>query len=59
MPAFFNNTVYYGAVGDALKAFPVTTARLAAVPSSQSTYHFSYPGTTPSVSANGTANAIV
>ena len=59
MPAFFNNTVYYGAVGDALKAFPVTTARLAAVPSSQSTHHFSYPGTTPSVSANGTANAIV
>jgi hypothetical protein len=59
MPAFFSNTVYYGAVGDALKAFPVTTARLAAVPSSQSTHHFSYPGTTPSVSANGTANAIV
>jgi hypothetical protein len=59
MPAFFSNTVYYGAVGDALKAFPVTTARLAAAPSSQSTHHFGYPGTTPSVSANGTANAIV
>src|SRR6266851_4362091 len=29
MPAFFNNTVYYGAVGDALKAFPVTNAKLA------------------------------
>jgi hypothetical protein len=59
MPAFFNNTVYYGAVGDALKAFPVTTARLAAAPSSQSTHHFGYPGTTPSVSANGTINGIV
>jgi hypothetical protein len=59
MPAFFNNTVYYGAVGDALKAFPVTTARLAATPSSQSTHHFGYPGTTPSVSANGVANGIV
>ena len=59
MPAFFNNTVYYGAVGDALKAFPVTTARLAAAPSSQSTHHFGYPGTTPSVSANGTTNGIV
>src|SRR6267378_1296199 len=59
MPAFFNNTVYYGAVGDALKAFPVTTARLAATPSSQSTHHFGYPGTTPSVSANGAANGIV
>ena len=59
MPAFFNNTVYYGAVGDALKAFPVTTARLAAAPSSQSTHRFGYPGTTPSVSANGTTNGIV
>jgi len=59
MPAFFNNTVYYGAVGDALKAFPVTTARLAAAPSSQSTHHFGYPGTTPSISANGTTNGVV
>jgi len=59
MPAFFNNTVYYGAVGDALKAFPVTAAKLAAAPSSQSTHSFGYPGTTPSVSANGTTNGIV
>ena len=59
MPAFFNNTVYYGAVGDALKAFPVTTAKLASAPSSQSTHHFGYPGTTPSISANGTTNGIV
>jgi len=59
MPAFFNNTVYYGAVGDALKAFPVTIAKLAGAPSSQSTHHFGFPGTTPSVSANGTTNGIV
>jgi len=59
MPAFFNGAVYYGAVGDALKAFPVTTAKLASTPSSQSTHSFSYPGSTPSVSANGTTNGIV
>ncbi|HYL82938.1 MAG TPA: immunoglobulin domain-containing protein [Candidatus Angelobacter sp.] len=59
MPAYFNGTVYYGAVGDALKAFPVVSAKLAATPSSQSTHHFGYPGTTPSVSANGTTNGIV
>jgi hypothetical protein len=59
MPAYFSGTVYYGAVGDALKAFPVATARLAGTPSSQSTHHFGYPGTTPSVSANGTTNGIV
>jgi len=59
MPAFFNGTVYYGAVGDALKAFPVASAKLASTPSSQSTHQFGYPGTTPSVSANGSANGIV
>ncbi|PYU86869.1 MAG: pyrrolo-quinoline quinone [Acidobacteria bacterium] len=59
MPAFFNGTVYYGAVGDALKAFPVASAKLASAPSSQSTHQFGFPGTTPSVSANGSANGIV
>lgn len=59
MPAFFNDTVYFGAVGDALKAFPVANARVAATPASQSTHAFSFPGTTPSVSANGTTNGIV
>jgi hypothetical protein len=59
MPAFFNNTVFYGAVGDALKAFPVNSAKLASTPASQSTHHFGYPGSTPSISANGTTNGIV
>ncbi|MEM5338538.1 pyrrolo-quinoline quinone [Paraburkholderia azotifigens] len=58
-PAFFNNVVYYGAVGDNLKAFPVSGARLATTPSSQSAGKFPYPGTTPSISANGSQNAIV
>jgi hypothetical protein len=59
MPAYFNGVVYFGAIGDALKAFPVNSARLAATPSSQSTHHFGYPGATPSISANGTANGVV
>jgi hypothetical protein len=59
MPAYFNGTVYLGAVGDALKAFPATTAKVALTPSSQSTHNFGYPGTTPSVSANGATNGIV
>jgi len=58
-PAFFNGVLYYGAVGDALKAIPMTNAKLALAASSQSTVSFSYPGTTPSVSANGTQNGIV
>jgi outer membrane protein assembly factor BamB len=59
MPAYFNNTVYYGAVNDNLKAFPIANAKLATSASVQSANSFQYPGTTPSVSANGTTNGIV
>lgn len=59
MPAYFGNVVYYGAVGDNLKAFPITSAKLATTPGSKSPSTFPYPGTTPSISANGTQNAIV
>jgi len=59
MPAYFNNTVYYGAVSDALKAFPIANAKLATTSSVQSANTFTYPGTTPAVSASGTANGIV
>ncbi|HTV81067.1 MAG TPA: hypothetical protein VME18_00335 [Acidobacteriaceae bacterium] len=59
MPAYYNSTVYYGAVSDTLKAFPITNAKLATTASFQSTNTFPYPGTTPAISANGTANGIV
>ncbi len=59
MPAYFNETVYYGAVGDTLKAFRITDAKLAEAPSAHSANSFVYPGTTPSISANGTSNGIV
>jgi hypothetical protein len=58
-PAFFNGVLYYGAVGDSLKAFPMTNAKLATTASSRSAVTFAYPGATPSVSANGTQNGIV
>jgi len=58
-PSYFNNTVYYGAVGDHLKAFPISNAKLATTPSSSSSASFAYPGTTPSISANGSTNGIV
>jgi hypothetical protein len=59
MPAYFNNMVYYGAVGDNIKALAVSNAQLAATPASQTTHAFGYPGATPSISANGTSNAIL
>jgi hypothetical protein len=58
-PAYFNNTVYYGPAGNHLVAFPIANAQLALSPSSSSSGAFGYPGTTPSISANGTANGIV
>jgi hypothetical protein len=58
-PAYFNGTVYYGDMGSTLKAFTIANAKLAAAPQSQTSVQFAYPGTAPSVSANGTSNAIV
>lgn len=58
-PAYFNGTLYYGAAGDAIKAFPIAAARVAATPSSRSARTFAYPGATPAISASGTANAIL
>ena len=59
MPAYFNQTVYYGAANDTLKAFPIRNARLVTPASSQSGTIFAGRGTTPSISANGTSNGIV
>jgi hypothetical protein len=58
-PAYFNGTVYYGDVSGTLKAFAISSAKLVAAPQSQSATQFTYPGTAPSVSANGSANGIV
>jgi hypothetical protein len=59
MPAYYNNVVFFGAVGDTLKAFPINAAKLATSASSHSPSAFAYPGTTPSISANGGSNGIV
>jgi uncharacterized protein (TIGR03437 family) len=57
-PAWFNGTLYYGSVGSPLQAFPFTNGKFQAI-SSQSSVAFEFPGTTPSISANGTSNGIV
>jgi hypothetical protein len=58
-PAYFQGRLYYGAVGDHLKAFQFTNARLSSTPASQTAITFGYPGTTPSISANTAANGVV
>ena len=59
MPVYFNNTVYYGSVGSPIQAFTITNAKLSTSATAQTSNSFGYPGTTPSVSANGTSNGIV
>jgi hypothetical protein len=59
LPAYFNHRVYYGAQGDYLKAFSISCAKLVSPSASHSPTKFDYPGTTPSISANGTADGIV
>ncbi len=58
-PAYFNGSLYYGPVSNKLLAFSVVNAMVSGSPSSQSPSAFAYPGTSPVVSANGTANGIV
>jgi hypothetical protein len=57
-PAYFNNTVYYGPVDNNLLAFSITNAQLSSSPA-KSSNSFGYPGTMPSISANGSGNGIV
>ena len=59
MPAYFNNTVYYGPVGANIKAFAISNAQLGGTPTSQTPNGFPYPGATPTISANGNSNAIL
>jgi outer membrane protein assembly factor BamB len=59
MPAFYGNNVYFGPEGNNLMQFKFTQARLSTSPTSTSLASFAYPGSTPSVSANGLSNGIV
>jgi hypothetical protein len=58
-PAYFSNTVYYGSVGSPIQAFTITNAKLSTTATAKTANSFQYPGATPSISANGTSNAIV
>jgi hypothetical protein len=58
-PAYFNGTVYYGSVGDVLRAFTITNGKLSSSATAHSANSFPYPGTTPAISANGSSNGIV
>ena len=58
-PAYFNNTLYFAAAFDTLKAFSISEAHIGASPSSQSSQVFGYAGAVPVVTANRSSNGIV
>lgn len=58
-PAYFNHTVYFCGSGDYLAAYALSNAQMSARPLSQSAGKYGSPGCVPTISANGTSNAIV
>jgi hypothetical protein len=60
-PAFWQNTLYLAPITDHLKsyAFNTSTGQFTTSPASQSPGTFGFPGSTPSISSQGTSNGIV
>jgi hypothetical protein len=59
-PAYFNNTVYYHAFGDLLKAFSITNGAISPAAVASGAFNYAFPGATPAVSSYGSsANGIV
>jgi hypothetical protein len=60
MPAYWNGNVYFCGIGDNLASYALNSSgMLGTTPTHKSLHSFGFPGATPSVSANGTANAVV
>jgi hypothetical protein len=60
-PAFWQNTLYLGMAFDHVKAFSfnTTSGTFNTAPASQSASSFGFPGSTPSISSQGSSNGIV
>ena len=58
-PAFWQNSIYFAGQGDYVKQFLLYDGRLSTTPIEKSTNQVGYPGATPAISADGTANGIV
>jgi hypothetical protein len=60
-PAFWQNTLYIGPITDHVKSytFNASTGQFSTSPASQSPSTFGFPGSTPSISSQGTSNGIV
>jgi len=59
MPARLGNSLYFGPQGNNLLQFRFSQAKLSTSPVTKTSTSFQYPGTTPSISSNGSSNGIV
>jgi len=57
--SYWNNNVYFGTTHFPLEAFSLNNGILSSTPTSASPESFTFPGPTPSISANGNSNGIV
>ena len=58
-PAYWENNIYYGASGDFLRQFRLYNGQLSTSPVARTSLVFAAPGSTPSISANGSRNGIL
>ncbi|HUA38256.1 MAG TPA: LamG-like jellyroll fold domain-containing protein [Candidatus Sulfopaludibacter sp.] len=58
-PVYFNETVYFSADADYIKAYHLTNGVLTTTPTSQSAEVYQYPGAPMAISANGSTNGIL
>jgi len=58
-PAYWNGNLYYVGNGDVIKQYAWTNGLIRSTPVAAGISQYSFPGATPAISANGTANAIV
>ncbi len=59
LPTYFNNTVYFSAAHDQVKAFSLHDGLLSPIPVSASSATFAMPGSVPSISADVATNGIL
>jgi hypothetical protein len=58
-PIYFNGKVYFWGQNDVVRAFTVTNGMLSNSPTDQGSDLFGFPGAVPTISANGTSNAVL
>jgi hypothetical protein len=58
-PAYWNKSVYFWGSTDKLKQFSLNAGRLSATPTFTGSVTSAFPGASPVISSNGTANGIV